>query len=221
MAARGALLLSLSLFAAAPARAADEPSQPLCQPDHPPGDAQFARDGFVGFVLATFTVSETGAVSAVEVNPSSTPQLVEGARRWLLACPRRPAMHDGRPVSARETFFFRFRPASLAPPQPLAAHISFPVPTADCWPDAPPMPLTGEALRMRGEVTVAFEVETDGRVSAVTLYKNTGDPLLFDAVRDWLFACPRKPARDGGGKPFAVRIVQTFPFGRRPANRRR
>jgi hypothetical protein len=207
-------LIALALASSAAAAQVEETaSAPLCQPDHPPADPQFERDQLVGFVLATITVSESGVVSAVEVNPTSTPQLVERVRRWLLDCPRRPATRGNRPVSARETVFYRFRPASLLPPQPYRASISLPVPTAECTTREPPAPLTAQALHMSGAVTVAYDVELDGRVSAVTLYKNTGAPLLFDAVRVWLFSCPRKPARAPDGKPFAVRMVETFWFG--------
>jgi hypothetical protein len=203
------------------AESASSAPAPRCTPNHPPAPPDFEREERVGFVLATFTVGEDGVVRDVEIDPVSSPDLVANVKAWLPTCPYSPARRDGKPVEMRETTLFRFRPATLAPPQLYGARLSRPTPKKECVTDYPPAPLTAAAVGLRGIVTAAYDVEVDGRVSAVTLYRNTGDPILFDGVRAWLLGCPREPARDENGKPYAVRMIESWNVGRPlPAGRR-
>lgn len=134
------------------------------------------------FVLVQCTVTEQGAVTAcVSRTPSANPIAREAAFRWLDDPNTRfkPAMQDGRPVSAVHQMRIRFSDD----PKMTPSRISY----VGEWPHpGPEFPALYAEANKTGVVTYHFTVGPDGLPADVHIDSVTGGDGFAHSVLMWL-----------------------------------
>jgi TonB family protein len=149
-----------------------------------------------GEVLLSVTVSDTGAVGAIDVlrsTPPFTEAVVAAVRGWRFA----PAQDDQRkPIVSRVLVGAMFGPPSIRTP-------TVGTPPKDITPAATalPMPLTTAIpefptnARNGGTVMIETLVAPSGKVVAVTAIRSSPpfDEPAMEAARGWSFRPPQGP----------------------------
>ena len=207
-----------------------------CANNHPRSVKDSAGAPVNGRVTVGFVVHSDGSVHDVAPVGDAEGALFGSVREYLRVCRFTPARALGRPLAVRMTQAFSFRtvskpaepgarPRDPGPPRPklpatvpedpprlLGSDTSRPQPTELCQPPKPPLPAEAKEKGISGLVLVEYVVHTDGHVGEVENRNLRAPPLLFEAVRAWLLACPFEPSHLEGGRPIAVKIIQPFTF---------